>query len=454
MSKPTHSEERFWKRSIAQIRRRVNLGWWLEILGPVLLFSGVVAGCSVIYLRSIAWFETGDERGRLFAVAAGGGLTLMLLASWLVARRRFLTNAQAMVRLEARLRLDNALTAASMGLGPWPKAPERIQGADGWFWNWPRLLLPPVFTAVLVAVSFLLPVRPAEGVQVRPNEPMAWQEMEKWLDQLKDEKIADPEKLDEVAKQIDQLRQNPPEDWFNHSNLEATDSLRESLERSLSELERNTAEAGMTLSALAKFGSQMSPESTDRLSKEFAEALEGLETGAMPLNKDLTGELRKLSAEDLKKLDPEAAKALAQKLSENREALKRMMAQSSKLGEGKEGPLSEEDIMKMLGEVPGEGQPGYGKGGVGRGRGDAPMYHEDQESNLGTKKIERVDNDDLTRAAPGDVLGVIETKQEIEKTATTLRSGGAVDSAGKGGGRVWESELLPSEKAVLNRFYK
>ena len=111
--------------------------------------------------------------------------------------------------------------------------------------------------------------------------------------------------------------------------------------------------------------------------------------------------------------------------------------------------------MKMLGEIPGEGEGmGFGKGGVSRGRGDAPMYHEDEESNLGTKKIEKVGNDDLTRAAPGDVLGVIETNQEIEKTATTLKGGGSVDTAGKGGGRVWESDLLPSEKAVLNRFYK
>jgi hypothetical protein len=457
MSQPTSPEARFWNRRSAAIRRRVNLGWWLEILGPALLFFGVVTGCAVMYLRSTLWFEPGDERIQQFALAAGGLVGLIFLVSWMVARRRFLNQAQAMVRLESRLRLDNALTAASLGLAPWPTVPEQVklQGADGWLWNWPRLLLPPVFTAILVAVPFLLPVRPAQGVQVRPHEPMAWQEMEKWLDQLKEEKIADPEKVEEVAKQIDALRQNPPEDWFNHSNLEATDSLRESLERSLSELERNTGEAGMTLSAMAKFGNEMSAESADRLSKEFSEALQGLETGSMPLNNEMLSEMLKLGPDGLKKLDPQAAQKLAQKLAQNQEALKRMLSQCKNPGKGKDGPLSEEDIMKMLGEIPGEGEGmGFGKGGVSRGRGDAPMYHEDEESNLGTKKIEKVGNDDLTRAAPGDVLGVIETNQEIEKTATTLKGGGSVDTAGKGGGRVWESDLLPSEKAVLNRFYK
>lgn len=455
MSQSTPPEARFWKRRIARIRRRANFGWWFEILGPALLLFGVITGCAVLYLRSTAWFEPGDAAVRRFAWIAGGAGLAVLLVSWAIARGRFLTTSQAMVRLEARLRLHNALTAASQGLAPWPPVPEQLKNADGWGWNWPRLILPPVFTAFLVVVPFLLPVRPAEGVQARPHEPMAWQEMEKWLDELKDEKVADPEKLDEIAKQIDQLRQNPPEEWFNHSNLEASDSLRESLERSLSELERNTAEAGLTLSALAKFGSQMSPDAADRLSKEFSEALQGLETGSMPLNKEMLSELQKLTPDGLKKLDPQAAKALAQKLSQNREALQRMMAECKNPGTGKEGPLSEEEIMRMLGELPGEGEgEGFGKGGIGRGRGDAPMYHEDEESNLGTKNIEKVGNDDLTRAAPGDVLGVIETKQEIDKTPTGPQGGGSVNSAGKGGGRVWESDLLPSEKAVLNRFYK
>jgi len=452
MSQSPQSDARFWKRSIARTRRRVNLGWWLEIMGPALLFFGVVSACGVLYLRSAAWFEPTDESIRRIRFVAGGVGGLLLVATWLIARRSFLTTDQAMVRLESQLRLDNGLTAASRGLADWPPVPGEFKRADGWSWNWPRLILPPVFTALLVAFPFLLPVRPAQGVQVKPNEPMAWQEMEKWLEDLKEEKVADPEKLEEVAKQIDELRENPPEEWFSHSNLEATDSLRESLERSLSELERNTAEAGLTLSALSKFGSEMSPETADRLAEEFAEALQGLETGSMPMDKEMLAKLQKLSLEDLKKLDPAAAKAMCDKMGKNGEALKRMLAQckGTKPGEG-EGVLSEEEILRMLGELPGEGP---GKGGIDRGRGDAPMYHEDEESNLATKNLERTTNDDLTRAAPGDVLGVVEAEHQIDKTATTVGSGGAIGSAGKGGGRVWESDLLPEEKAVLNRFYK
>jgi len=302
----------------------------------------------------------------------------------------------------------------------------------------------PVFTALLVAFPFLVPVRPAQGVHVKPNEPMAWQEMEKWLEDLKEEKVADPEKLEEVAKQIDELRENPPEEWFSHSNLEATDSLRESLERSLSELERNTAEAGLTLSALSKFGSEMSPETVDRLSEEFAEALRGLETGSMPMDQELLKELRKLTPEGLRKLDPAAAKAMCEKLGQNGEALKRMLAQCKgmKPGEG-EGVLSEEEILAMLGELPGQGP---GKGGIDRGRGDAPMYHEDEESNLGTKNLERTTNDDLTRAAPGDVLGVVEAEHQIDKTATSTGSGGAIGSAGRAAAASGNPIFCPRRK--------
>jgi len=40
MSQPSQSDARFWKRSIARTRHRVNLGWWLEILGQRSSFSG------------------------------------------------------------------------------------------------------------------------------------------------------------------------------------------------------------------------------------------------------------------------------------------------------------------------------------------------------------------------------------------------------------------------------
>jgi hypothetical protein len=82
------------------------------------------------------------------------------------------------------------------------------------------------------------------------------------------------------------------------------------------------------------------------------------------------------------------------------------------------------------------------------------MFHEDQESNLATKNLQRAVNPDLSRAAPGDIVGMSQTEHQIDKSPTSVRPGGTVDSAGKGGGRVWEADLLPDEKAVLNRFYK
>jgi len=453
MSQTRPSCSRAWKRIIARTRRRVNLGWWLEWLGPVSMLFAVIGACVVLYLRSAGWDEASPDQIRWTGSVVGGVVLLVLGVTWLLARRRFVTTEQAMVRLESQMRLDNALTAAARGLADWPPVPEEMRGADGWAWNWPRLIGPPVVSAGLVALPFFLPIRPAEGVTVRPNEPMAWQEMEKWLEDLREEKIADPEKLEEVAKQIEALRDNPSEQWFSHSNLEATDSLRESLERSLSELERNTAEAGAALSAMAKFGNELSPESAERLAGEFAEAVQGLEAGAMPMDRKTLEALSKLTSEDLKKMDPQAAQELAQKLSQNREALERMLSQCKNPGEGEgEGVLSEKEILRMLGEAPG-GEP-YPSGGTSRGRGDAPMFHEDQESNLATKNLQRAVNPDLSRAAPGDIVGMSQTEHQIDKSPTSVRPGGTVDSAGKGGGRVWEADLLPDEKAVLNRFYK
>ena len=96
---------------------------------------------------------------------------------------------------------------------------------------------------------------------------------------------------------------------------------------------------------------------------------------------------------------------------------------------------------------------GAGRGGVQRGPGAAPMFFGD-ESNLGTNNIEGVQNQDFSKAAPGEVLGIGETEHEIDETVTGPREAGSVKSTGQGGDTVWRESLMPQEKAVLKRYFK
>ena len=96
---------------------------------------------------------------------------------------------------------------------------------------------------------------------------------------------------------------------------------------------------------------------------------------------------------------------------------------------------------------------GAGRGGIQRGPGEAPMFYGD-ESDLKTNNIEGVQNQDYSKAAPGEVLGIGQTEHEIDETRTGPREAGAVKSTGQGGDTVWRESLMPQEKAVLKRYFK
>ena len=95
-----------------------------------------------------------------------------------------------------------------------------------------------------------------------------------------------------------------------------------------------------------------------------------------------------------------------------------------------------------------------GQGGITRGKGDAPMFHNDEESNLSTNKPEEVQNLDVSRAAPGEVIAEGTAEHDIDESPVGPTQGGPVNSVGQGGETVWDSNLLPSERAVLERYFK
>jgi hypothetical protein len=54
----------------------------------------------------------------------------------------------------------------------------------------------------------------------------------------------------------------------------------------------------------------------------------------------------------------------------------------------------------------------------------------------------------------GDLLAIGETEHDDKESNAKASQGGAVASQGKGGEAVWRESLLPSEKAVLKRYFK
>jgi hypothetical protein len=96
-----------------------------------------------------------------------------------------------------------------------------------------------------------------------------------------------------------------------------------------------------------------------------------------------------------------------------------------------------------------------GKVGVSRGPGTAPLTLSDQESNLGTTKTEAVQNDDLSRAALGDLTGLGAGKHKVDKNADAGgQSGGAMSAAGTGSEAVWQQAATPAEQGALRKFFQ
>jgi len=81
------------------------------------------------------------------------------------------------------------------------------------------------------------------------------------------------------------------------------------------------------------------------------------------------------------------------------------------------------------------------------------MFYGD-EDDLGTNNIEKVTNEDLSRASLGDLLSVGETEHEEDKQASGSQAGGGVSSNGRGGDAVWRESLIPEEQALLKRYFK
>ena len=81
-------------------------------------------------------------------------------------------------------------------------------------------------------------------------------------------------------------------------------------------------------------------------------------------------------------------------------------------------------------------------------------FSSETKTDLKTNNIEGVKGEDLSRAVPGEVLGVGETEHDDEQVASVRQEGGQLSKKASGGEAVWKESLMPEEKALLKRYFK
>lgn len=508
------SAARVWRSLARNAVRKVNFGWWLDWFSPLLIAASLIFAGVVLFLRTKA---LPIAENLPLAISAGVCLIAIAGIAWFLASRRFLSQEQALVRLEDRMHLQNALTTADRGIGKWPTPPlESNRSNDGLEWNWSRVFGPLAIALISMVASILIPVSHVSAAKPPPSEPLAWAQMEEWMEELEEENLIEEEAIEEVEEKIDELRRQPEEEWFSHSSLEATDTLKQTLQQQIQNLGAEMATAERDLNALQNYGDQLSEETRDQLMAEYDQALQDMALSGLPLNPDLLEQLENIDFSQLSQaqISEVMKSALSQMTEQEQQELAHALKdgnlaeamQNGTLGEmglSKEmlealqqmspgelhqlqaAQLTQEEINALRealqkgaaacqkpggnGTQPGQGLPELmtgdaammallrqqrGMPGIQRGPGPAPLFLGDQETDLKTGNIEGVSNTDMSRAAPGAVLGVGLAEYDLDETSTGPQQAGSVQSVGQGGDTVWKESLMPSEKKVLKRYFK
>ena len=189
-----------WHRLASQTARKVNAGWLVEQLTPLMVVAGALAFAVIIWQRSRG---VEIQLNQVWPWLVGTVL-ILVLTSFLLAKRRFISRQDALVRLESQMHLYNALSVAELGRGVWPELPK--QQIDGLQWRWSRVAVPFALYALCFAAALYLPVTPDAASVLPTVEPQAWQQMEQWLEQLRKEEIIPPEEVKEEEAKIEELR--------------------------------------------------------------------------------------------------------------------------------------------------------------------------------------------------------------------------------------------------------
>lgn len=433
-----------WDAAAQRLARRVNLGWWLQHCLPILLGISMIAALALLVLRSLGMPQLNWVWAAYASVVA-----LAMIGAWWVARRKFESVPAARVRLEDALGLRSRLTAAASGIGAWPSPPvEKVAMPVSWRWQRPIGTVAACASLLMLASYLPVPARVAPKPHII-EKPTAVKQVEQWVEELRKDEAVSPESLAELEQKMDELLRRPNEQWYEHASLEAADHLRDETGKALQELGSQLEQTQAGLTTLAELGSQLSLEAKQGLSKQTQNNLEGLRSGAMQANASLADQLKNLDPKALQGMSKEQMQKLSERMKQNADALRKALANAPQYSfkECKGGNCNKP------GDRPGD-KPG--KGNDNRGKADADLTVNKDETNLNTQRAEALDSMlDPEHVTPGDMLKLEDARPNVDpKSYAGLKSGGSLQSTGEGGAAVEKATLVPAERAVLKRFFK
>jgi hypothetical protein len=458
-------------------RLRLRIGALLALRQTVI---GLIAWCllwgvAVLVLRVAAGLE------RTWLLLGFAGIAPAVVAAVFTAVRRAPSAAALRALLDRHGKCGGLLMAsAEAELGAWKTRVPQVD-LPRTSWRAGRFAAMLVAAAAFVAIGFLIP----QGYISRPAEQLRiGQEIDRLTDQvqtLAEEEIIDREKAETLTEKLEQVRaeasgDDPVKTWeaLDHLQDAAAQAAREAAEEALRRAEQ-MARAEELAEALKAAADEMAPQQLSEAMGKLAEMVDSAAEESENLQRSLSKEAldrcknRSLTGEQLDELAEALRKCKGCEADGLRRLCQRGLIDVEALAACKRlGECDAKELAAVLARCGGEGgEPSLteliddwregmaARGGIDRGRGDAPMIWSDASSEEGARFKEQV-------LPPSAVAS-------LEKSRLAAVSAGAPDGAGAGDGTAATGALrgaaagtgsahthtiLPKHKAAVRRYFE
>jgi len=402
------------------------------------------------------------------------GIAVAVIAATALSRRQLPSGDAVRALLDNRNGCGGLLMAgAEVALGDW-RTPEITLPRLRWQKAREFGLLAASFA--FVVISLLAPIRFATINAARPMDiGKEVENLSARIEALKEAQIIEEAKAEALERKLDQLGQeasgeDPSKTW------EALDHLDDAVEKVAKEAAEN-ANAKQERLARAEALAEGLMAGSDQLdSKTLTEAMQTLSEmtqGAMKENEALASDLSPETLEALKSgsLKPEHLKDISKALGQGKSALNQKLSKLSQSGRINPNSLKggaqanrrdnsglaqflKESAEKMsVEEALGQWCENPGKGGVGRGRGDAAMTWTDGSSEKDAKFKEKVlPPSSVAGLKDSQLAGLSATAPAVDTSGVAAH--GALNKAASGGGSAYTQTILPRHRGAVKRYFE
>lgn len=422
-----------WMRAARRVAWVANFHWVLVAFLPAFVVLNGLAALGWLLARQERW----AGMGWVYLVAT----FLVLIGAWVWARRRFLSTSDALERLEEHFGLHSRLSAAREGAVAWPALP--MEMAFPFRWQLARLLRPLVASAALLLAGLWIPVGglALEHDFTQAGQPVTWEELQAVVDALEKDELLEEEPIKVLQEKLASLREQPVEQWFTQSSLEAGESLREQTLQDLRQTAQSLQDAAVAMEAMRRLGTAPDELRIAELEQRMAGALENLQMGTVPADAELCRQVQAMcTAGACQAISPDQFRLVVAQLEDGAQRLAMVG------GQDLQGFTNDADVNALIGAG--------SKGCVSRGPGAAPLFLSDGQSTVAPAMQAGVSNQDLSNAALGDIVGLQDRAPDKDDRPVFTTTQAAAGVEGQGGDVIWKNQLTPEERDLLERYFE